>query len=248
MTFRFERSVKRAIGKVIPLEKRKKLRWYFAICKFYLGMNYFPALNQIDQKLLKYVGNIKNGIFVEAGANDGLSQSNTWHLEKRLGWRGLLIEPTPEIAALCRSFRRSTVECCALGSFDQDGGDVTLYFGGLMTAVAEADVAHTQGGCSEEHARRGAEWVGDKSYAFTSPVYALSTLLDKHRIERVDLFSLDVEGFEANVLSGIDFNRHKIALILVETSNLQGVIDVLGNRYECCDKFSAHDYLFRLIA
>ena len=48
--------------------------------------------NKMDKKLLKYL-NYNNGFFIELGANDGLRQSNTYYLEKNLGWRGILIEP-----------------------------------------------------------------------------------------------------------------------------------------------------------
>ena len=50
-----------------------------------------PALNDLDRKLEKYL-NYRDGYFIECGANDGYSQSNTYFLEKKLNWRGLLVE------------------------------------------------------------------------------------------------------------------------------------------------------------
>ncbi len=44
----------------------------------------------LDHKLIRLFGD-QTGIFVEAGANDGLRQSNTKLLEELYGWRGLLI-------------------------------------------------------------------------------------------------------------------------------------------------------------
>jgi len=39
----------------------------------------------------------KNGVFVDIGANDGVTISNTWYFEKELGWDGIAIEPIPQI-------------------------------------------------------------------------------------------------------------------------------------------------------
>ena len=62
-----------------------------------------------------YLGERDEGVFVEVGANDGLTVSNTWGLAER-GWRGLMIEPISEIAQLCRSNHQrhanvSVLEC-----------------------------------------------------------------------------------------------------------------------------------------
>jgi len=51
------------------------------------------SLNNLDEKLLKYL-NFNNGFFIEAGANDGVNQSNTLMYEQKYGWSGLLIEPS----------------------------------------------------------------------------------------------------------------------------------------------------------
>jgi hypothetical protein len=47
------------------------------------------ALNNLDHKLKKYL-NFENGTFIEAGGNDGPSQSNTYWFERFRGWRGML--------------------------------------------------------------------------------------------------------------------------------------------------------------
>ena len=55
-----------------------------------------PSLNALDDKLAQYL-DFNNGYFVEAGANDGFKQSNTFYLENARGWKGALIEPIPEL-------------------------------------------------------------------------------------------------------------------------------------------------------
>ena len=47
----------------------------------------------VDIKMLNYL-NFDNGFYIECGANDGITQSNTYKLEKDKNWKGLLIEPS----------------------------------------------------------------------------------------------------------------------------------------------------------
>jgi hypothetical protein len=47
-----------------------------------------------DVFALTVLGSKENGYFVEASASDGLDSSNTYLLEKKFGWNGLLIEPS----------------------------------------------------------------------------------------------------------------------------------------------------------
>ena len=56
----------------------------------------FNGYNKLDVKMLDYI-NYKNGYFIECGANDGVNQSNTWYYEKKLNWRGILIEPVEKV-------------------------------------------------------------------------------------------------------------------------------------------------------
>jgi hypothetical protein len=62
------------------------------------------ALNQLDLKLRPHL-NLHGGFFIEAGANDGVNQSNTLYFEKNLNWKGILIEPIPELAQQCKENR-----------------------------------------------------------------------------------------------------------------------------------------------
>jgi hypothetical protein len=60
------------------------------------------AIFDLDHKLKKYL-DFKGGSFIEAGGNDGLSQSNTYWFERFRGWRGLLVEAVPRRCRECRT-------------------------------------------------------------------------------------------------------------------------------------------------
>ena len=64
----------------------------------------FNAYNDLDKKLLKYI-NYKDGFYIDCGANDGINQSTTWFYEKTLNWRGILIEPIPQVFEMLKKNR-----------------------------------------------------------------------------------------------------------------------------------------------
>ena len=52
-----------------------------------------------------------------------------------------------------------------------------------------------------------------------------------------------MEGYELEVLKGLNVEKHRPRYILVETNRLNEVLDVLDQRYGVTDKLSVHDYL-----
>ena len=51
----------------------------------------------------------KDGVFVDIGAHDGVLLSNTYFFEKHLGWKGICIEPIPEIFNQLKANRKPYV-------------------------------------------------------------------------------------------------------------------------------------------
>lgn len=201
------------------------------------------ALNALDMKLAKHIPD-RSGFFIEAGANDGLSQSNTYWFERFRGWRGLLVEPVPAMAQLCRRNRpKATVVNAALVATDETKS-VRMKTANLMAFVANS---FTDPADEKQHL----------DYAVTTqrlamveeidvPARRLSAILDDLGIARIDLLSLDVEGYEVEVLRGLDMARHAPRHILIETKKLDAVQAALGGRYRLVEQLSGHDYLLRL--
>ena len=88
--------------------------------------NSFHAQNGEDRWLDAYFGAKRSGFFVEIGAFDGYNLSNTFHFEQ-LGWTGILVEPDPQKAALCRTHRprSNTFQCAMVGP--EAAGEITFY-------------------------------------------------------------------------------------------------------------------------
>jgi FkbM family methyltransferase len=202
-----------------------------------------PALNEIDQKLSRYL-DFEKGFFIEAGANDGFTQSNTYRLERTLGWTGLLIEAIPELFERCRQERRaSTVRHCALVADDYDDSTVEIHFANLMSTISDARKTPE---ALASHIGEGLRVQGlDATYSTKVPARTLTSVLDEVAPGRaIDFFSLDVEGYELNVLRGLDFERYAPRYLLVEATYFEEVNSYLLKQYEPIDQLSHHDYLY----
>jgi len=188
-----------------------------------------PALYAIDRKLERHL-DIDGGFFIEAGANDGFRQSNTYYFEKMRGWSGLLIEPVPALAAECRRNRRAPVVEAALVAEGYPTQTGELHFADLMSTMAGAleDAAATA-----RHVAQGlAVQQLSGSYRLQVPARTMSAILDELGINRpIDLLSLDVEGAEASALRGLDLARHAPRFICVEARDRAAIEAVLQSRY-----------------
>lgn len=201
-----------------------------------------PALHDMDRKL-DAILDCDGGFFVEAGGNDGYTQSNTYWLERFRGWRGLLVEPMQELYELCRDERPgSTVVRAALVPLDHEGDTVRMRFADLMSTVA--------GGHEDEARTRMGTIQGWRDpYEAEVPARTLSSVLDDIGAPEVDLLSLDVEGFEPGVLAGLDLTRHAPRWILVEVhdeaTGRPPIEAILGDRYVLHERLSPVDLLYR---
>ena len=200
------------------------------------------GLKGLDRALLPWL-DFRDGFFIEAGANDGVKFSNTLLLERSRGWRGLLIEPIPDLAAQCRKNRPDClVENCALVASDSAQREVAMRYCNMMSIVKGA-MQSEEGDL--EHIRKGCEVQRIESYELTVPARPLSEVLDQHGIAQVDFFSLDVEGYELEALKGLDFARHVPRFLLVECRERETIQNFLAPRYEAVAELSHHDVLFR---
>jgi FkbM family methyltransferase len=204
-----------------------------------------PALNDLDKKLERYL-NFNDGFFIEVGGNDGYSQSNTYYLEKFLGWKGVLVEGIPELYDKCKKERKkSLVYNYALVSHDFPDSYIEMHYAGLMSVVENSlKTSENQ----EKHLADGLKIQKiDKSYSIKVPTLTLESILDSlPNLPLINFFSLDVEGYELDVLKGMNVQKYKPQYILIESRDLNEIQSFLSPCYEMIEKLSYHDYLFKL--
>lgn len=183
------------------------------------------GLNGLDLELIKEIkpNPRRPGFYVELGANDGMAQSNTYLLQKRYNWSGLLIEPSPTAYFKClknRSFGNVPVIICS--------ACVQAGFKDRFVEIEESNLMSTCKGLqlsdheAKEQADKGSTLLEDKRQriVYGSLAKTLADILEETLSPKcIDLLSLDVEGNELSVLQGIDFNKTIFEWILVEARN-----------------------------
>lgn len=216
-----------------------------ALAKRLLQGKYF-SLNKLDRKLEKYV-DYDNGYFVELGANDGVTQSNSLYFEKHRNWHGLLVEPAPQNFLKCRQNRsvRNSIHCAACVSFNYRHEFVRIAYSNLMSTPVslESDIKDPHA-----HAELGSRFLDNNEAVFEFGAVARTLnalLLEAHAPKQIDFLSLDVEGAELEVLKGIDHKAFRFKYILVECRDLIRLSAYLEKQgYRFVEKMSDQDYLF----
>lgn len=163
-----------------------------------------PHLNEIFEQY--FPGNSK-GIFVEVGANDGYSWSNTWALAE-IGWRGLYLEPVAKLAFECeRRHAHNNVKVIRAAA-GMCNGTTRLYLGEGCTT-------------SPKVARENTFHYGNSPNNFRIvPVVSLNSILKQQEIPvDFELLVIDVDGDELGVLDGLDLDIWQPKIIIIETSN-----------------------------
>jgi FkbM family methyltransferase len=165
-----------------------------------------------------------NGFYVEVGANDGRSFSNTYVLEKTRNWSGILVEPILHKHFESQRYRDASRNRFVYGAcvdFNYSDPMVKLYYSNLMST---SDLEHGQ-----LWAEAGSKFLnnGESVLPFWSPAIVLNQVIKEAGVSKIDFLSIDVEGAELSVLKGIDFEEIDIQLILIESKQNSSAISYL---------------------
>lgn len=156
-----------------------------------------------DFHLDRVLGARQNGFYVDIGGGHPVADNVSFHFYLK-GWRGLVVEPQDDLAALYAHIRpRDRVAAHLVGRSE---GEVAFH---------RVDRLHGFSTMVESHAR-GAEAFGAGYATETKRVRPLSALLDEMAAPHVDFLKVDVEGAEADVLAGLDWARHRPSVLCIE--------------------------------
>lgn len=174
---------------------------------------YFSQYRQ-DEFLDKVVFNKKrNGFFVDIGAHDGISLSNSIFFEVSRSFDGLCVEPNPKVFKELKKNRKCEVlNACIADSI------------GIVKFLAIDGYAEMLSGIIDyyhpKHLERIDVYLADhggskKEIEVKSlPLQAIAFLHNK----RIDFISIDTEGNELNILKSIDFDQLDVNCFTIENN------------------------------
>ena len=163
------------------------------------------AQNLEDVLLWRALGHIKNGFYIDVGANDPVDHSVTKAFYDA-GWSGINIEPLPAFhLEFTRQRPRDINLDVAAGASD---GSLTLF-----------DVPSVNGWASPDRAVADAHRAGGFEVAeLTVPVRTLAGICANYVKGDIHFLKVDVEGFEGEVLRGMDFERWRPWVLVIEAT------------------------------
>ena len=152
-------------------------------------------------------GNSPNGIFVEIGAYDGQTVSNTCFLAD-LGWKGYYFEPVQEYALSC-SIRHINNDIkvfpCGVSA---NGEALVISVAGVLTSARKDHV--------EEFNK--ISWAKGAHNGHTRVVPSLKSIdISTHLPAQIELLVIDVEGMEPEIIDAWDFKSCTPKLLIIET-------------------------------
>jgi len=181
-----------------------------------------------EDRILDHIFNHKpTGYYIEVGAYDGVTLSNTYYFEQ-IGWSGILIDPIHPLCVRAAAARpNSRVVHAACSRPDQRGVQkFTITDGVPVLSYLKPDPEHVQR-CLREGARLVEVDV---------PVTTLDDIIMVQRRAplngaspwrqgrgwHIDFVSIDVEGAELDVLEGFNLDRFKPSILVIENERESG--------------------------
>ena len=183
--------------------QKEKVLKFLDKSKSQLGQDIFVVANS-DNK--------KENFFIEFGATDGVTISNTYLLEKELNWKGILVEP----ARIWHQNLEKNRSCII------DKRCIYYKSGEKISFLVVQNNKKAEPGLSslEEYAANG-DWASNLRLKNSKKEFVetitLDDLLDFYDApELIDYMSVDTEGSEFDILKSLDFKKRKIKIITVE--------------------------------
>ena len=166
----------------------------------------FYGQNGEDYLLWQFFDFRQTGFFIDIGAHDGVSLSNTKSFEEK-GWHGICVEPIPHVYDVCRASRAHVVNAACVGD-ERTEIELRVDRSGLFAG------AQTDESLAKDKYR---EWdMGDPEFETLMVPAMRAAELITPTTPPIDFLTVDVEGSEIEVLKGFDLARNRPRVLVLE--------------------------------
>jgi len=201
-------------------------------------MQYYSQFGQDQYLYENFFRGYENGYFVDIGAHDGVTGSNTKFFED-IGWRGICFEPIPSVYQKLSANRKCDVCPCAISDIDGRAGfRVIKGYSEMLSGLADSQYGEQLSRINREVAEheQQVDIIEVETRKFSSIVPRTS----------IDLLSLDVEGAEEKIIRSIPFDVFNIRFMTIEFNNPNDSLErYLNSRgYECINQLGV-DKIFK---
>lgn len=187
--------------------------------------------------------NKENGVFLDIGAHDGISYSNSFFFEKYLNWSGVCVEPNPPVYKKLVANRKAACYNVCIGNSNEVVKFMSIsgYSEMLSGMLSDYDAKHIHRIESEIKEKGGSSEIIDIE------MIDVNTILDKEKIQQIDYCSIDTEGSELKIIKGFDFSKLDIKVIGIENNyNIQEIKDILtNNNYKFLVRIGVDDFYIK---
>ena len=193
----------------------------------FLLKNMNSSKSQVFQDLfvLYFLKKKSNGFFIEIGGGNGVDLSNTYLLEKKYSWNGIICEPNKKNQILIKKYRKNYLEKKPLDNKSSN----RIFFESEDSYLSSLNF--------------------NKKYVkkYSVKTISLKQLFKKRKVEKVvDYISIDTEGNEFDIIKNFSFIKYKVNIITIEHNfefRKRSEINELLNKYDYKRMFKNISYM-----
>ena len=183
--------------------------------------------NNEDNIILSNLPDNFQGTILDVGANDGKTYSNSRMFIEKYNWGGVLVEPSHHCIQLLNTLYENNEKVQIIPyAIYLDNKDITLYVGNIQDTPTSINLVSTLKSFEKEY------WENNRGVKYkeeTVKCITIKKLLELSKFKYFDIVSIDVEGLDFEILSGlIDYNI-KPQFIIIEHNSVQSTLEKIGN-------------------
>ena len=188
----------------------------------------FYSQNFEDVMLERCFSDVEDGFYIDVGAQDEESDSVTKHFYEK-GWKGINIEPVSEYCETFKVRDRDITINCAAGS-ENAKYNISIFHKTGLSSLSQSNINQL-------------EKTGLKYEEKEIDVRTINTLMSEQGIgnKRFEFLKIDVEGFEIEVIKGIDLSQYRPKIILCEVTKPNSM-QYAENYLDICDLVEREGY------